>query len=74
MEDGFVGMLEKIETNIERCEILSDILAHKSKGRNMDISKYIEMGYSEEEIVIGQDIINIYLGLLSLVEEVNVLA
>lgn len=73
MEDGVVGMLGKIETNIERCEILSDILAHKSMGRDMDINKYMEMGYSEEEIVIGLDIINIYLGLLSLVEQINVL-
>lgn len=69
MSEDISSVLTNMKTNIERCEILSNILEQKLKSEVFDMGAYMRKGYSEEEICIGMEIIDLYIEFLSLVEK-----
>lgn len=73
MEDSIVKVLTRMESNIEGCKILSDILKHMSTKEHIDVQKYIEKGYSEEETILGIEIIDMYLKLHTLIEKAGMI-
>ncbi len=68
MDSDITYMLDKMKANIENCEILSHILEHRLKDKNINMQEYMEKGYTIDEIHIGIDIIDLYINLIDLVE------
>lgn len=72
MEDTIADTLKKMEENIKNCEILYHILGMKLQSRDTDREHYMIKGYSEDEIDVAEDIVDLYLELIYLVENSKV--
>ena len=46
MDSDITYMLDKMKANIENCEILSHILEHRLKDKNINMQEYMEKGYT----------------------------
>lgn len=56
-----VEALEKVERRIRQCSILSELLNDRTIGMEIDYNKYRRLGYCDEDIEVGLELINIYL-------------
>lgn len=54
-------VIKNIESNIQRCEVLRNVLKSKIAGDSIDYNWYLNRGYKDEEVKIGAELIDLYL-------------
>lgn len=62
-------VMNNIEGNIQRCDILKWVLEAKTKGKPIDYSLYYSRGYKDDEIRIGAELVEMYLILKDYIEK-----
>ncbi|WP_129724880.1 hypothetical protein [Xylanivirga thermophila] len=72
MEKEMERTLSNIESHIERCHILSEILKDRIHEQNIDYMQYLDQGYTMEDISAGADIIDLYITIKNMASKVKV--
>lgn len=62
-------VIRNIENNIEKCEVLKGVLKTKIAGDSIDYSWYHNKGYSDEEVKVGAELVDLYLKLKSYIDK-----
>lgn len=56
-------IIKSIEGNIKKCEVLRHLLESKNSGIDIDFSWYLSRGYSENQVKVGEELVDLYLKL-----------
>lgn len=59
--DEIFMVIEGVRNHIKECSILSQILNDKIEHPDIDYNKYISLGYTQEEISVGAQLIELFL-------------
>ncbi|HZJ57978.1 MAG TPA: hypothetical protein VFD89_07030 [Clostridia bacterium] len=66
MEDRQMDqVITSIENNIKKCDILNRVLKTKIAGEDIDFNWYYKRGYSEKQVLVGTELVDLYLKLKS---------
>ncbi|MGI5850475.1 MAG: hypothetical protein GX340_05945 [Clostridiales bacterium] len=72
MEDRQMDqVISSIEKNIKKCDILNNVLRTKMAGEAIDFNWYYKRGYSEKEVLVGVELIDLYLKLRNYLSKTN---
>jgi len=63
-------IIKNIENNISKCDILSGILCARIGGQNIDYDGYYNRGYTQEEVRIGAELVDLYLKLKGHIDKI----
>jgi hypothetical protein len=63
MQSEITKTLDRVEKRIYQCEILSQLLSDRINMKDIDYERYTRHKYTQEEVVIGLELINIYITL-----------
>ena len=61
MNDQMLNVIASIESHIKECCVLADLLDDKLQYTTIDVAKYTSRGYTEEEVKVGVDLIELYM-------------
>jgi hypothetical protein len=64
-------VISSIEKNIKKCDILNNVLRTKMAGEAIDFNWYYKRGYSEKEVLVGVELIDLYLKLRNYLSKTN---
>jgi hypothetical protein len=64
-------VISSIENNIKKCDILNNVLKSKMAGEAIDFNWYYKRGYSEKQVSIGVELIDLYLKLRNYLDKPN---
>lgn len=60
-KDEANDIMDNINSNIQKCHILKQVLSDKMTYGNIDYNWYHDNGYGNEEIKIGEELVDLYI-------------
>lgn len=63
MNEEIWKVLNNIEMRLQQCNILSQLLDVKQKGIDVDYERHFREGYTRDEVLVGEDLVDLFLKL-----------